>query len=123
MDAYRVIRHPGDEDKGARWACRARKQRGPVENASGLVPAFLRLGRTWLSASTGGGIFLFLPWFARLVGLPNGRVPGDGAHICQPQLQLWELKQLQCIDDLKYVTTLREYHIMSVRVQSFKSVR
>ena len=31
MNAYRVIRHPGDEDEGARWACRARQQRGPVE--------------------------------------------------------------------------------------------
>ena len=36
MNAYRVIRHPGDEDEGARWACRARQQRGPVEIASGL---------------------------------------------------------------------------------------
>ena len=27
MDAYRVIRHPGDEGEGARWACRARQQR------------------------------------------------------------------------------------------------
>ena len=26
MDAYRVIRHPGDEGEGARWACRARQQ-------------------------------------------------------------------------------------------------
>ena len=79
MDAYRVIRRPGDEDEGARWACRAQQQRGPVEIASGPAPAVLRLGRTWLSASTGGGIFLFLPWFARLVGLPNGRVPADGS--------------------------------------------
>ena len=79
MYAYRVIRHPGDEDQGARWACRARKQRGPVEIASGPAPAVLRLGRTWLSASTGGGIFLFLPWLARLVGLTNGRVPADGS--------------------------------------------
>ena len=30
-----------------------------------------RLGR--------GGIFSFLPWLARLVGLPNGRVPADGS--------------------------------------------
>ena len=38
MDTYRVIRHPGDEDEGARWACRARQQRGPVEIASGPAP-------------------------------------------------------------------------------------
>ena len=31
MDAYRVIRYPGDEDEGARWACRARQQQGIVE--------------------------------------------------------------------------------------------
>ena len=79
MDAYRVILRPGDGDEGARWACRAQQQRGPVEIASGPAPAVLRLGRTWLSASTGGGIFLFLPWFALLVGLPNGRVPADGS--------------------------------------------
>ena len=34
MDAYRVIRYSGDEDEGARWACRARQQRGPVEIAT-----------------------------------------------------------------------------------------
>ena len=79
MDAYRVIRHPGHEDEGARRACRARQQWGPVEIASGPTPAALRLGRTWLFASTGGGIFLFLPWLARLAGLPNGRVPADGS--------------------------------------------
>ena len=45
MDAYRVIRHPGDEDEGARWACRARQQRGPVEIASGRAPAVLHLRR------------------------------------------------------------------------------
>ena len=73
MGAYRVIRHPGDEDEGARWACRALQQWGPVEIASGLTPAVLRLGRTWLFASTGGGIFLILSWQARLAGLPNGR--------------------------------------------------
>ena len=28
---------------------------------------------------TGGGIFLFLPWLAWLVGLPNGRVSADGS--------------------------------------------
>ena len=43
MDAYRVIRHPADEDEVARWACRARK-RGPVEIASGPAPAVLLLG-------------------------------------------------------------------------------
>ena len=79
MNAYRVIRYPGNEDEGARWACRARQQRGQVEIASGLASAVLRLGRTRLSASTVGGIFLFLPWLARLVGLPNGRVPADGS--------------------------------------------
>ena len=79
MDDYRVIRHPGDEDEEGRWACRARQQRGPVEIASGPAPAVLRLGRTWLSASTGEGIFLFLPWLARLADLPNGRVPADGS--------------------------------------------
>ena len=79
MDAYRIIRHPGDEDAGARWAYRARQQRGPVEIALGPAPAVLRLGRTWLSTSTGGGIFLFLPWLARLAGLPNRRVPADGS--------------------------------------------
>ena len=47
MDAYRVIRHPGDEDEGARWACGARRQRGPVEIASGPAPAVLRLGQTF----------------------------------------------------------------------------
>ena len=79
MEAYRVIRYPGDEGEGARWACRARQQRGPVEIASGPAPAVLRLGQTWLSASTEGGIFLFLPWLARLAGLLNGRVPADGS--------------------------------------------
>ena len=78
MDAYRVIGHPGDEDDGARWACRARQQWGPVEIASGPTSAVLRLGRTWLSASAGGGIFIFLPWLARLAGLPIGRVPAHG---------------------------------------------
>ena len=79
MDAYRVIRHPGDEDEGARWVCRARQQWEPVEIASGPTPAALRLRWTWLFASTGGGIFLFLPWLARLAGLPNGRVPADAS--------------------------------------------
>ena len=41
------------------------------------APAVLRLGRTWLSESFGGGFLLFLPWLARLVGLPNGRVAAD----------------------------------------------
>ena len=58
-----------------RWG----QQRGPVEIASGPALAALRLVRTWLSASTGGGIFLFLPWFARLVSLPNGCVAADGS--------------------------------------------
>ena len=47
-------------------------------NTPGPAPAVLRLGRTWLSASAGGGIFLFIHWLAMLVGLPNGRVPADG---------------------------------------------
>ena len=81
MDAYRVIHYPGDEDEGARWAYRERQQRGPVEIASGPTPAVLRLGRTWLSASTGAGIFLFLPWLARLVGLPNRRVSTDWSPV------------------------------------------
>ena len=42
MDVYQVIRHPGDEDEGARWVWRARQQRGPVEIASGPTPAVLR---------------------------------------------------------------------------------
>ena len=79
MDAYRVIRHPGDEEEGARWACRARQQRGPVEIASEPAPTVLRLGRTGLSVSTGEGIFLFLPWLARLSNLLNGRLPADGS--------------------------------------------
>ena len=79
MDAYRFIRHPGDEDEGAEWACRARQQQGPVEIASGPAPVVLRLGRTSLSASSGGGIALFHPCLARLVGLPNGRVAADGS--------------------------------------------
>ena len=56
-----------------RWC----QQWGPLEIASGPASAVLRLGRAWLSASIGGGIFLFLPWLARLVGLPNGRVCAD----------------------------------------------
>ena len=55
------------------------KYQWPVETATGPAPAVLRLGRTWLSASIGGGIFLFLPRLARLVGLPNGRVSADGS--------------------------------------------
>ena len=47
--------------------------------ASGPVPAVLRLWRTWLSASFKGGIALFLPWPARLVSSPNGRVAADGS--------------------------------------------
>ena len=52
---------------------------GPVEIASGPTPAVLRLGRTWLFASTGEGIFLFLSWLARLADLRNGRVSADGS--------------------------------------------
>ena len=79
MDDYRVIRHPGDEDEGARRTCGARQQLGSVEITSGPVLAVLCLGRTWLSASIAGGIFLFLPWFARLVGLPNELEAADGS--------------------------------------------
>ena len=71
MNTYRVICHPGDKGEGARWACRARQQRGLVEIASEPARVVLRLGRTWLPTSTGGGIFLFLPWLAR--------VPADGS--------------------------------------------
>ena len=78
MDAYRVIRHTGDEDEAGRWACRARQQRG-VEIEMGPAPAVLRLRRTWLSASCREGIFVFLPCPARLVSLPNGRVAADGS--------------------------------------------
>ena len=53
MDAYRVIRHPGDGNGGARWACKVRRQREPVEIASGPARTVLRPGRTWLSASFG----------------------------------------------------------------------
>ena len=79
MDAYRVIRHPGDKYEGARWACGARRKRGPVEIALGPALAILRLGRTWLPTTFGEGILLLLPWLARLVGLPNGRVAADGS--------------------------------------------
>ena len=48
-------------------------------NRIGACPVVLRLGRTWLSASFVGGIFLFLPWLVRLVGFPNGRVAADGS--------------------------------------------
>ena len=44
MDAYRVIRQPGDEDERVRWACGARRQRGPVEIALGPASAALRFG-------------------------------------------------------------------------------
>ena len=54
-------------------------QRRPVEIASGPALAVLRLGRTWLSAPIGGGIFLFLARLARLVSLPDGRVFADGS--------------------------------------------
>ena len=44
MDAYGVIRHPGYEDEGARWACGARRQRGSVEIALRPALAVMRLG-------------------------------------------------------------------------------
>ena len=68
-----------DEDERAQWASRAKERGEPVEIASGPALTVLRLGRTSLSASFGGGIFLFLPWLARLVGWPNGRVAADGS--------------------------------------------
>ena len=40
----KVIRHPGDEDERARWACRALQQRGPIEIVSGPASVVLRLG-------------------------------------------------------------------------------
>ena len=49
MDACGVIRHPGDEDEGARWVCGAQQERGPAKFASGPAPAVLRLERTQLS--------------------------------------------------------------------------
>ena len=52
---------------------------GSVEIASGPPPAVLHPGRTWLSASAGGGIFLFPPTLARLVCLLIGRVAADGS--------------------------------------------
>ena len=42
MDAYRVICHPGDEDEGVRWACRAQQQRRSVEIVSGPAHTFKR---------------------------------------------------------------------------------
>ena len=53
------------------------RQRRSVEIASGPAPAVLRPERTWLSGPFGGGIFLFQPWLAQLVGLPNGRMAAD----------------------------------------------
>ena len=100
MDAYRVIRHPGDEDEGARWACRARQQWGPVEIASGPTSADVRLERTWLFPSTGGGIILFLPWLTRIAGLPNGRVPADGSP--------GRMDDGRVVRDLKLEPTARE---------------
>ena len=79
MDAYRVICHPDNEDEGARWARGAQRQRGPVEITSRSAPATLRLGQAWLSASSRGGIILSIPWLARLVSFPNGRVAADGS--------------------------------------------
>ena len=45
--------------------------------AAGPAPTVLRLRRTELSASFGGGLLLFLPWLAQLVDLPIGRVAAD----------------------------------------------
>ena len=60
MDAYRVIRHPGDEDKGARWACGARRQRRPVVITLVLARAVLRLGAD-LAVRVVRGRNLFIP--------------------------------------------------------------
>ena len=60
MDAYRVIRHPGDENEKAPWACEARRQRGPVEIASRACtrgPASVCLTCVW-------------PW----MGVPGERI-------------------------------------------------
>ena len=48
-------------------------------NRIGACTAVPRLGRTRLSAPIGGEMFLFLPWLARLVGPPNGRVSAGGS--------------------------------------------
>ena len=45
-----------------------------------MVSLILQSEQKWIlieSASIGGGIFLFLPWLAQLVGLPNGHVAAD----------------------------------------------
>ena len=97
MDAYRVICHPGDEDERARWARRARQQRGPVGIASGPAPAVLRLWRTWLS---GERFLLFVPWLTRLVGLPNGRVAADES--------LGRMDEGRVVRDFKLEPTARE---------------
>ena len=52
---------------------------GASRNRSGACTRGPASWRTWLSALFGGGIALFLPWPARLVGLPNGRVAADGS--------------------------------------------
>ena len=61
--------------KGLRSAATTRASR----NRIGPAPVVLRLGKTWLSRSFVGGIFVFLPWLAQLVGLPNERVAADGS--------------------------------------------
>ena len=52
---------------------------GQYKSQRSLHPRSCVSGRTWLSASFGGGIFLFLPWVVWLVGLSNGRVSTDGS--------------------------------------------
>ena len=89
LDAHRVIRHICDEDERAWWASRAKQRGGPVEIVSGPALAVLRLGRTWLSASTGWEIFLFLPWLARPFGLPNGHVSAVGSPGRTPVARGW----------------------------------
>ena len=52
---------------------------GQQKSYHGVHPRSCVSGRTWLSALFGGGIFLFLPWLARLIGMSNGRVGADGS--------------------------------------------
>ena len=68
--------------------------------ASGPAPVVLRLGWTWLSASFGEGISLFLPWLAWLVGLPNGRVTAGGSSA--------RTDDGKVVHDLKLEPTTRE---------------
>ena len=68
-----------------------------VENAEHILFVSLIL-QSWLLF--GGGIFLFLPWLVRLVGLPNGRVAADGS--------LGQMGDGRVIRDFKLKPTGRE---------------